>query len=167
MLTLQSHVKNIAKYPIPLTLQELNAANNGSKVLINSLPKSGTFLLRRALSLLPNFVSRWSIHGLVADRPNLEREIEQIRRGQYASGHLYWSTGLTQLLDVNNIRTIFIMRDLRDVAVSLAFYLNRKTSGHQLYSYFASLESDDARIMAVIRGAEQKLYHDCDRRQNL
>ncbi|MEM8677104.1 MAG: sulfotransferase domain-containing protein [Cyanobacteria bacterium P01_G01_bin.67] len=159
--TLRSRLRAIAKYPIPLTINELNAANNGQKVLINSLPKSGTFLLRRALSILPNFAPRWSIHGLDAGEPNLNRKIQNIRRGQFASGHLYWSEELTDLLVTNNIRTIFIIRDLRDVAVSLAFYLANKKSNHHLYDYFASLESNDDRLMEVILGAKQQLFSDC------
>jgi len=162
-----SRLRALTKYPIPLTINELNASNNGTKVLINSLPKSGTFLLRRALSLMPNFAPRWSIHGLNAGEPNLNRKITNIRRGQYVSGHLYWSQVLTDLLVTNNIRTIFIIRDLRDVAVSLACYLNDKNSQHRLQNYFASLESDDERLMAVMLGAEQQLFHDCQDRKSL
>ncbi len=165
--TIKSRLKALLKYPIPLTINELNASNNGTKVLINSLPKSGTFLLRRALSLLPSFVPRWSMHGLDAGEPNLNRKIKNIRRGQYASGHLYWSQVLIDLLVTNDIRTIFIIRDLRDVAVSSACYLNDKNSHHRLQSYFASLESDDERLMAVILGAKQQLFSDCQDRKSL
>lgn len=166
-IAMQSYLRDLAKYPIPLTINELNASNNGTKVLINSLPKSGTFLLRRALSLLPSFAPRWSIHGLNAEKPNLYRKIQKIRRGQYASGHLYWSQELTNLLVTNEIRTIFIIRDLRDVAVSLACYLTNKNSHHRLQNYFAALESDDRRLMEVIMGAEQKLFSDCQHQKSL
>lgn len=165
--TIQSRLKALAKYPIPLTINELNASNNGTKVLINSLPKSGTFLLRRALSLLPSFVPRWSMHGLNVEEPNLNHKIQKIRRGQYASGHLYWSQGLTDLLVTNDIRTICIVRDLRDVAVSLAFYLADPNSQHCLHDYFASLESDEERLMEVILGAKQKLFYDCPNPKSL
>lgn len=164
---MKSYLRTIVKYPIPLTIDELNASQNSTKVLINSLPKSGTFLLRRALNLLPDFNSRWSYHGLDAKEPNLYRKIKKIRQGQYASGHLYWSEQLTDLLVTNNIRTVFIIRDLRDVAVSLAFYLTKKKSQHRLQKYFASLESNDRRIMEVILGADGQLYSDCPGKKSL
>jgi len=165
--TMRSRLRDFLKYPIPLTINELNASNNGTKVLINSLPKSGTFLLRRALSLLPDFIPRWSMHGLDSEEPNLNCKIQQICQGQYASGHLYWSQGLTNLLIKNDIRTIFIIRDLRDVAVSLACYLNDKNSHHHLQNYFASLGSDNERLMAVILGAQQQLFKDCQDKKSL
>lgn len=165
--TIQSRLRDLAKYPIPLTIDELNAANNGKKVLINSLPKSGTFLLRRALSLLPNFAPRWSLHGLDANNPNLLRKLRGIRQGQYASAHLYWSQELVDILTSDNIRTIFIIRDLRDVAVSLAFYLADPNSQHLLQDYFASLESDSKRLTEVILGAKNQLYSDCPNPKSL
>lgn len=82
---IKPYVRSLAKYPIPLTKRELNAYNNGAKVFINSLPKSGTFLLRRTLSLLHTFAPRWSYHGLVSETPKLHQEIQKIRKGQYAS----------------------------------------------------------------------------------
>lgn len=164
---IKSYLRSLAKYPIPLTKRELNAYNNGAKVFINSLPKSGTFLLRRTLSLLPTFAPRWSYHGLVADTPELYQKIQTIRRGQYASGHLYWSPELIELLVTSNIRTLFIFRDLRDVAVSLADYLTNKNPNHRLHSYFKSLKSDDERLMAAIVGVEGKLLKDGKRAESL
>ncbi len=164
---IKSSFRRLAKYPIPLTKREFNAYNNGAKVFVNSLPKSGTFLLRRTLSLLPTFVPRWSYHGLVAGTPQLHQKIQTICRGQYASGHLYWSPKLIELLVTSNIRTLFIIRDLRDVAVSLADYLTNKDTHHRLHPYFKSLKSDDERLMAAIVGVEGKLLKDGRRAESL
>ena len=60
-----------------------------------------------------------------------------------------------------NVRTICIIRDLRDVAVSLAYYLAKKKNQHRLQHYFELLDSDDARFMAAILGASHKLFPDC------
>lgn len=164
---IKSTIKSLAKYPIPLTKRELDAYNNGTKVFINSLPKSGTFLLRRTLSLLPTFVSRWSYHGLVIETPDLYKKIQNIRPGQYVSGHLYWNLELIKLLTSSNIRTIFIIRDLRDVAVSLADYLTNKEPNHRLHSYFKSLKSNEERLMAAIVGVDAKLLEDGKRAESL
>jgi sulfotransferase 6B1 len=164
---IKSSLRHLAKYPIPLTIQELNAYSNGTKVFINSLPKSGTFLLRRTLSLLPTFAPRWSYHGLVPETPRLEQKIQSICRGQYVSGHLYWSSELIQFLVTSNIRTLFIIRDLRDVAVSLANYLTNQEPNHRLHPYFKSLKSDDERLMTAIVGIEGKLLKDGKKAESL
>jgi sulfotransferase 6B1 len=164
---IKSSLRSLAKYPIPLTKRELKAYNNGTKVFINSLPKSGTFLLRRTLSLLPTFAPRWSYHGLVPDTPQLERKIQNIRQGQYVSGHLYWSLELIELLVTSNICTLFIIRDLRDVAVSLANYLTYKEPNHRLHPYFKSLKSDRERLMAAIVGVDGKLLKDGRKAESL
>ena len=161
ILNIKPYLRNIVRYPIPLSKNELDAYRKGSKIFINSLPKSGTFLLRRTMQLFPSFASRWSIHGLDASRPHLYQKIRNIRRGQYASGHVYWSLELTELMTAADIRTVFIIRDLRDVAVSLAYYLPQRKNQHRLQHYFERLDCDDARLMNVIQGASQKLFSDC------
>lgn len=160
-INIKPYLRSLFRYPIPLNMNELEAYNNGSKVFINSLPKSGTFLLRRTLQLLPSFAPRWSVHGLDAEEPCLHDKIASIRRGQYASGHVYWSPELIKLTKGANIRTIFIIRDLRDVAVSLAHYLGKQKNRHRLQHHFESIDSDDAKLMEVILGASQKLFPDC------
>lgn len=164
---IKSSLRSLAKYPIPLSKREFNAYNNGAKVLINSRAKSGTFLLRRTLSLLPTFAPRWSYHGLVADTPQLQQKIANIRPGQYVSGHLYWSQELIELLVSHDIRTLFIIRDLRDVAVSLANYLTYKNPNHRLHPYFKSLSSDNARLMAVIAGLPETVLNDGKREKSI
>jgi sulfotransferase 6B1 len=164
---IKSSLRNLTRYPIPLTKRELTAYKNGAKVFINSLPKSGTFLLRRTLSLLPTFAPRWSYHGLVPETPQLERKIKNIRPGQYVSGHLYWSVELIELLVTSNILTLFIVRDLRDVAVSLANYLTNKEPNHRLHPYFKSLKSDRERLMAAIVGVDGKLIKDGRKAESL
>ena len=159
---IKPYLRNIVRYPIPLSRNELYAYYNGSKVLINSLPKSGTFLLRRTLQLLPSFASRWAVHGLDAEKSShLYREIANIRRGQYASGHVYWTSELRELMAAADIRTVFIIRDLRDIAVSLAYYLPQPQNQHRLQPYFERLDNDDSRLMNVILGASHKLFSDC------
>ena len=153
---IKSYLRNVAKYPIPITPREFNAYTKGAKVLINSRAKSGTFLLRRTLSLLPTFAPRWSYHGLVAETPQLYQKIRTIRRGQYLSGHLYWNQELIDVLVASDVRTLFIIRDLRDIAVSLANYLTYKNLEHPLHPYFKSLKSDEERLTAAIVGVKRE-----------
>ncbi|NEP19042.1 MAG: sulfotransferase domain-containing protein [Leptolyngbya sp. SIO4C1] len=157
---LKKQLKPILKYPFPLTVREARAYVSSPKVLINSLPKSGTFLLRRLLSLLPQFAPRWSYHGLVAETPNLFDRLTNIQKGQYVSGHLYWSQALADVLETANISTLFIIRDPRDVVVSLTNYLTYRNKNHRLHSYFKQLGSDSERLMAAIVGIDACLLGD-------
>lgn len=157
---LKSQITSLLKYPVPLSPEEFNARRYGKKVFINSLPKSGTFLLRRLLSLCPNFSSRWSHHGFVAKTPNLLEKLGNLHQGQYVSGHLYWNSELVEVLRSTDVLTLFIIRDPRDVAVSLANYLTYKNKNHRLHPYYQSLSSDEERLMAAITGLDNALLAD-------
>ncbi len=160
-------LKYLLKYPLPMNVREFKAYSSSPRVFINSLPKSGTFLLRRLLFLLPQFTPRWSYHGLVAETPNLTHKVKNIKRGQYVSGHLYWNQDLVKILDSADILTLFIIRDLRDVSVSLANYLTYQNKKHRLHSYFKNLKSDEERLMTAIRGIDANLLSDGKREESI
>jgi hypothetical protein len=119
-------------------------------------------LLTRVLELFPVFVPRWTYHALANNDPKLYHKIFKIRKGQYVSGHLKWNPELISVIDEANIRTLFITRDIRDIAVSNSYYIYRNQS-HRLHSYFNSLNSDDERLMASIVGISEKLLKDGSR----
>lgn len=152
--------KKITRFPLPLNYREIYASLHGSKVIVNSMPKAGTHLLTRVLELLPVFVPRWTYHALVnkdqSQNQKLYQKIFKIRQGQYVSGHLQWHQELVDVLNEANIKTLFIMRDLRDIAFSNAYYLTYRYQSHSLHSYFNSLNSDDERLMASIVGVSEK-----------
>jgi len=150
---------NLARFPVPLTRREIYASLHSPKVIANSMPKAGTHLLTRVLELLPVFVPRWTYHALVNKDTKLYQKIFKIRQGQYVSGHLTWNQELIDVLNEANIKTLFIIRDLRDIAFSNAYYINRNKS-HRLHTYFKSLNSDDERLMASIVGVSEKLLED-------
>ena len=143
----------------PLNFREFQAFLYGPKVLANSFPKSGTHLLTRVLSLLPLLVPHWTYH-VSPKTPQLSQKLSKVRKGQYISGHLCWDRTLAGLLDVSNIRTLLIIRDLRDIAVSNAYYITYISSNHRLSPYFNSLNSDDERLMASIVGVDGRYLAD-------
>ncbi|MBE9127549.1 MULTISPECIES: sulfotransferase domain-containing protein [unclassified Coleofasciculus] len=83
---------------------------------------------------------------------HLPEELPKIRQGQYIATHLYWSQELVDALKSANIRNLFIIRDLRDVAVSRAYYHTYSLSSHPAFTYLNSLKSDADRLMVAIRG---------------
>jgi len=151
---------NLARFPVPLTRREIYASLHGPKVIANSMPKAGTHLLTRVLELLPVFVPRWTYHALVNKDPKLYQKIVKIRKGQYVSGHLQWNQELVSVLGEANIKTIFIIRDLRDIAFSNAYEMTYRNKSHRLHYYFNSLNSDNERLMASIVGVSGKQLKD-------
>lgn len=143
--------------------------------LINSLPKSGTNLLIKAATLFPGIRSL-ALH-LSPDRvaswkrpedegaatvpigvswprpmplPAVRRALEQIGNGHFASTHVSFSQPLADLLVRMGLKSLLILRDPRDVVVSLANYIAR-TPVHPLYPHYQPL-SEPKRVMLSICG---------------
>ena len=75
-----------------------------------------------------------------------------MNNGQYLTAHFFPKPELVTLLEKLEYRTLVILRDPRDVAVSSSFYLAH-LHRHFLNERFTSeLTSKDDRLMAVIRG---------------
>ena len=128
------------------------STNNSPKVLANSIPKSGTNLLLRALYLFPSMHRK--LHKTLDNRSdNIIRVLSGLKNGEICSAHLKYSDNIFNVLDENNIKHIIIARDPRDIAVSNAMYITYKDVNHRLSNYFIhELENDDQRIMSSIKG---------------
>jgi len=124
------------------------------KVLCVSVPKAGTHLLERALCLHPRLyrklvgtvrtrhLRKWGSVGPVLDR---------LRPGQVLMTHLHHTPELEEALRARDIRTVFLVRDPRDVVVSEANYLARRRD-HRLHDLFAAQVTPKDKLLLVIRG---------------
>jgi hypothetical protein len=136
------------------------------KVLANSIPKSGTHLLTQLLSGVPDLKFsgvHLSDRAFCADRdqlgdglgavdlPAFVRLISRTRDGQYLTGHVRALPGVPETLREQGFRTLFMIRDPRDVVVSLAFYLSSTPKLHA-YEWFSRMSGPEERIMAAITG---------------
>lgn len=142
----------IMRCTFPITRQECLTMRGGPKIFANSLPKAGTHLLRRILSMMPGVIDRLTYHydiGLV----DYEKQLSSVRGGQIVSAHAYWSEELSSFLGSNGLKSIFITRDPRDVSISNAYYC-ASDKRHRLYRYFRSLPSHHERISASICGVD-------------
>lgn len=153
-------------YILPYNFHELRSVLLGPKVLANSMPKAGTHLLLRVLSLFPSLIPRWSYHVDI-HTPDLYSKIEQIRKGQFLSAHLYWTQELSDLLVQHHVHALLIIRDLRDIAISNAYYITYMNPDHRLSSYFKGLNSDAERLMASIVGIEGERLSDSVRSRSI
>lgn len=135
---------------IPLNADEKRAIQNGPKIFANSMPKSGTHLLRHILAMMPGVVDRWTYH--YADNVvDYKKQLAFAKGGQIISSHIYWGEGISKFLQQNNFKTFFVVRDLRDVCVSGAHYCATDTR-HRLYRHFSTLPCWQARLAATING---------------
>ena len=155
----QKHLQHfIMRHIVPLNNRERLALSNGSKVFANSLPKSGTHLLRHILSMSPSIIDRWTYH-YAENICDYNKQLSKGKKGQIISAHMYWNDQLSEFLVKNGFKTILMVRDLRDVCVSSAHYCT-KDKRHRLYEYFNSLDTWDERLEAVIKGIDAEKLAD-------
>ena len=135
-------------------------SNQSPKVLANSIPKSGTNLLLRALYLFPSLHRKF--YKTLDNRSTvINKVIGSIKKGEICSAHLKYTDEIFEALNNNNVRNIIIVRDPRDIAVSNAMYITYKDTRHRLSDYFINnLKSDNQRIMASIEGVPASELND-------
>jgi len=147
----------LMRHVIPVSHRDLKAFHTGPKVFANSIPKAGTNLLKRTLNLLPCVVPWWTYH-IDETIPGILDQLHTVKNGQVVTAHLPWSKSLVEILISKGFGILFIIRDLRDKAVSDVHYMVHKSTDHQLHRYFSSLNSDEERLMAYIRGVPEHCY---------
>ncbi len=129
----------------------------GPRVLVNSIPKSGTHLMESLLERFP--MLRHSGRRTLTDPDTLNRSTERaiggIRRGQYRLAHLPAFPALFPILAREGVRTLFVIRDPRDVLVSYCKYVTEINRTHPSHAYFAGLSDDSSRLIDAIRGVER------------
>lgn len=142
-------------------------------VFLDSLPKSGTHLLAKALTGLPGidhsgrhmdrktiaeFVDRdveFPLEGredinIQTDFPWIERLFRSIPPGRFLTAHLNFHPNVHAALVRMNFKILLMMRDPRDVVVSWADYI-AKEENHLLYPFFSGTDPD-YRISCGIQG---------------
>jgi sulfotransferase 6B1 len=153
------------------------------RIVANSIPKSGTNLLARLLTLLgfeqssemgirsrlvagPFSPARKLLRarsaekvtiGVVSpqriDRRWLERRLSRVPDGYFVSAHCVYSPELASLIAGERIPVVCIIRDPRDVAVSQMHHI-KKRKEHFAHEAFVKLPSDHERLLHSIRGGE-------------
>lgn len=152
------------------------------RIMANSVPKSGTNLLLRLLTLLGFEKNDWWVGPyLVAGKFSLVRQILRARGpkkvtigidtpvqissgwlrrrigtatpGSFFIAHCPYSPEMAGLLRAEQVRTVCMIRDPRDVAVSHMHYLKQNRL-HPLHTAYTDLQSDHERLLFSIRGGE-------------
>jgi sulfotransferase 6B1 len=142
-------------------------------IFLNSLPKSGTHLLAKALTGFPGIehsgshlerkqVAKFVDKGVdfpVEGREDLhipndckwiERLLQSIKPGRFITSHMFYNVPIHDLLGKMSFKIILAVRDPRDVVVSWAdFMVKEKT--HLLFPFFRDTDFD-FRIVCGIQG---------------
>lgn len=115
------------------------------KVLVVSVPKGGTNLLTQVILGIP---------GMVQIRHNMiVAGSSPLSRGEMGVMHLPHSREAEKLLADNQVKVIFIHRDLRDIAVSMMHFIATSLPSHILYPSFQNiLISSEQRLATLING---------------
>jgi hypothetical protein len=115
------------------------------KVLVNGVPKSGTTWMYRMISTVPGYHSKG----------NFQRDISRYhdsQPGDVIHGHDWYTAELQEILQINRVQVVLVVRDPRDQAVSRMFHLKRDET-HAWQPTFKQLSKDEA-LMLSIEGQE-------------
>jgi hypothetical protein len=132
----------------------------GARVLATSMPKSGTHLLTALLDAIPGMrfsgyhLTEAELAGRRGPVDRLDRALRRVRRGQYVSGHLPARSAVVGCVTELDYRTIFIVRDPRDVAVSDLHYILGFRQ-HPLHERLHRMPSEEERLLAMITGIDE------------
>lgn len=141
------------------------------RVYVNGFPKSGTHMLEQMVATMTrpmafrkvdgSFVGPWAgsfqDHSWTTEwipEPQMFRRLGFLRDGTYMKGHLGYRKTVETFLWGIGAATIFLYRDLRDVAVSLTHHIVTRHGSHSHPEWYEALGFDGA-LSAVITGLEQ------------
>jgi len=147
-------------------------------IFLDSLPKSGTHLLAKALTGLPGIdhsgkhMDRKTIAEFVdkqvsfptKDREDIniqtdfqwiERLFDSIPAGRFLTAHLHYHPKVHDALARMGYKILLMMRDPRDVVLSWADYIAREKN-HLLYPFFSQTDLD-YRISCGIKGVDSDI----------
>jgi hypothetical protein len=131
------------------------AARSGPpSVLIVSLPKAGTHLVERAVCLHPRLYRQFrpTLNPENVGPEGLEGILRTLRPGQVAVAHLPFDPAYSPL----PVKTLFAVRDPRDIAVSLAHYIESR-GDHPLHFAYSERPDERSRIeLAILGDAEAR-----------
>ena len=129
---------------------------NGPRVIMNSVPKSGTNLLNRVLMLMPGLRHKGIRTIRLWGEPDniFLKKLNNINNGQYVEGHIQDSQDVFQFMHDNEIKGLIMIRDPRMIVLSHLSYVSNIDTTHRTHKFFSSLPDQNARLDAIIDGKE-------------
>ena len=146
-----------ARYWKEKLLSQFKSNSPEALILCNSYPKSGTHLLYQILYSIPelrkwdDIVSVQALCGIMNTASHIRWKIGSAPPHSIVRSHLMYCDEILDVLREFNCKTLFIYRDLRDVAVSHARWVTKEKRIflHDLYHQYAGF---DDQLMWSIKG---------------
>lgn len=159
---LRDSIENKGRMMSALTITHFG--KRGQRVFMNSIPKSGTHLLRRCLALMPGMMYagihinrvRYNQYQNIYAREQL---LTRLGRGIFVSGHLPFQDSDWQALQTWKYVTVLMIRDPRDVVVSQWHHTLRRPT-HRMHNYIASIADPDVQLTCLIKGIADNVVPD-------
>ena len=123
------------------------------RVFVDSVPKSGTHLIERALCLHPRLfrVLVPTLHVTnLRERGGLAKVVGGLPPGGMLVAHLDYDPALSKILSDGKVAMLVMVRDPRDVAISEAHYAMKDE--HWMHEHFRTVEDPQERIRLIITG---------------
>ena len=130
----------------------LDITSTKSRVIANSIPKAGTHLLKICLNLFPGLLNANAHLDISMQIETMLGLLSVVADGGVVTAHLPYQKAYAQMLKELRYKTLLIIRDPRDIAVSFSHYVMKATD-HYLNTYYKNLPSDDERLMISIIGS--------------
>lgn len=133
---------------------------DGPRIVSNSLPKAGTHLLERALCKYPQIFrapTRTLHRRTLTESAQLVTRVRGLQPNQVLVTHIEFSPDRAAVLADPAVRSLFLVRDPRDIVVSQAHFIatRRKHAHHALFSETPDISR---RFQLLIAGSEQHDY---------
>jgi hypothetical protein len=139
----------------------LDILGSGEKILITSIPKSGTHMLEKMFVEFLNYekfgdgINRLYSINSEGCFSETKKRLSWLPRSAFISSHMFFDDELYQAITNKNIKVILSVRDPRDLVLSAANYI--KEEAHPYSPHFRDLSLEKV-INHVIMGVNGPLY---------
>ena len=143
-----------------LKKSQIKGRKHGPKVVLNSLPKSGTHLLESLFLQLP-YMRHCGKKTLRLETQNpIEPKLKilsSIKNGQFLLSHMQYHEKALKTINTNNTKIIHLVRDPRDVLLSHLNYIEKMDTTQKSHRFIASYGSRFEKLKAMIEGKKDVL----------
>ena len=125
---------------------------NNPKIIVNSVPKSGTNLMLQVLHHFPYV--RGTIGKTLTQR-NLSygfNKIRWLKQGQCLPAHLLYDIEIASLIEIKMIKMVCVIRDPRDAFISHLKYIEEIDVRHEHHKHFKTLPTRPEKFQACLYG---------------
>ena len=149
-------------------MQAVQAVTVHPKVYITSFPKAGLHLVNLMVASVceefyapKNWLGTFRHAGFSSEWTNVEHfgpAFEDFPNGRFLKGHTGYKPEIAEALRAGDMATLFVYRDLRDVAVSQMYHVLSEDDvrfKHKDKAHYRAMGSNEAVLKAIIAGDDR------------